>query len=99
LQIFIPLGKNLHIEVGVTDSSKTKRRLIFHNGAFKESQIVANPLHARIPITAFKRNQWLNLSLDIAAFAHHCFKGVLLRSIDLLVVTASCKIRRIFTMK
>ena len=61
--------------------------------------IVANPLHARIPIAAFRRNQWLNLSLDITAFAHHCFKGVNIRSIDLIVVTASCKIRKIFTMK
>lgn len=61
--------------------------------------IVTNPLHARIPIAAFRRNQWMNLSLDIAAFAHHCFKGVNIRSIDLIVVTASCKIRKIFTMK
>ena len=98
LQIYIPLGKNLHIEVGITDSAKTKRRLIFHNGAFKDT-IVANPLHARIPIAQFRRNQWLNLSLDIGAFAHHCFKGVNMRSIDLIVVTASCKLRRIFTMK
>lgn len=98
LQIYIPVGKNLHIEVGVTDSTKTKRRLIFHNGAFKDT-IVAHPLHARIPIAAFRRNQWMNLSLDISAFAHHCFKGVVLRSIDLIVVTASCKLRRIFTMK
>jgi hypothetical protein len=92
------LGKNLHIEVGVTDSAKTKRRLIFHNGAFKDT-IVVHPLHARIPIAAFRRNQWINLSLDISAFAHHCFKGVILRSIDLIVVTASCKLRKIFTMK
>ncbi len=65
-QIYIPLGKNLHIEVGVTDSAKvsnnktyiylqTKRRLIFHNGANKDT-IVTNPLHARIPITTFRRN-------------------------------------------
>ena len=98
LQIYIPLGKNLHIEVGVTDSAKTKRRLIFHNGANKDT-IVANPLHARIPIATFRRNQWINLSLDIAAFAHHCFKGVNMRSIDLLVITSSCKLRKIFTMK
>jgi hypothetical protein len=60
---------------------------------------VANPLHARIPIAAFRRNQWINLSLDISAFAHHCFKGVVMRSIDLIEVTATCKLRRIFTMR
>eukprot|EP00347_Sterkiella_histriomuscorum_P019798 403340256 len=96
LQIFIPLGKNLHIEVGITDSSKTRRRLIFHSGA---KEIVANPLHARIPITQFRRNQWMNLCLDIASFTHNCFKSVNFRSIDFLEITASCKLRRIFTMK
>ncbi len=41
----------------------------------------------------------MNLSLDIAAFSHYCFKGVNIRSIDLIIVTASCKLRKIFTMK
>lgn len=41
----------------------------------------------------------MNLSLDIHAFAHHCFKGINIRSIDLIIVTASCKLRKIFTMK
>jgi hypothetical protein len=52
-----------------------------------------------VPISAFKRNTWMNLSLDVSAFVHHCFESVLLRSIDLIVVTASCKLRRVFTMK
>ena len=70
--------------------------MIFHTGA---KEIVANPLHARIPITCFKRNAWVNLSIDIFAFAHYCFKGVNIRSIDLIMVTANCKLRKIFTMK
>jgi hypothetical protein len=41
----------------------------------------------------------VNLSIDIFAFAHYCFKGVNIRSIDLIAMTASCKIRKIFTMK
>lgn len=41
----------------------------------------------------------MNLSIDIFAFAHHCFKGINIRSIDLIIVTASCKLRKIFTMK
>lgn len=75
---------------------KTKRRLIFHSGA---KEIVTNPLHARIPINQFKRNVWVNLSIDVVAFAHSCFKGTNIRSIDLIIVTASCRLRKIFTMK
>jgi len=92
----IPAGKNFHFEVGITDSQKTKRRLIFHSGA---KEMVINPLHARIPISEFSRNTWLNLSIDVFSFAQYCFKGALIRSLDFLCVTASCKVRKIFTMR
>jgi len=48
-QINNPSGKNIHIEIAVTDADKVKRRLIFHSGAASKG-IVTNPLHARIPI-------------------------------------------------
>ena len=82
----------------MTDTEKTKRRLIFHSGASSKG-IVSNPLHARIPIATFKRDVWLNLSIDVFAFAHHCFKGINVKSIDLINFTSYCKLRRIFTMR
>ncbi|MFM7854407.1 MAG: hypothetical protein ACKO96_21415 [Flammeovirgaceae bacterium] len=48
-------------------------------------------------MTQFRRNQWLNLTIDIFAFAEFCFKGVNVRSIDFIKVAGACKIRRIFT--
>ena len=97
-QIFIPqTAKNLKIEIAVTDTEKTKRRLIFHQGAGKG--IVTNPLHARIPTNIFIKDQWLNLSFDVFAFAHFCFKGVNVKSIDLVSVTSHCKLRKIFSMR
>lgn len=56
-----------------------------------------NPLHARIPTTAFKRGQWLNLCFDVWGFADSCFKGVTVRSLDLVKVQGACRLRRIFT--
>jgi len=97
-QIYIPQGKPLHIEIAVTDIDKTKRRLIFHSGSGSKG-IVINPLHARIPISSFGRDQWLNLSIDVFAFAHYCFKGVEVQSIDLIQITSTCKLRKIFTMR
>ena len=47
----------------------------------------------------FKRDCWLNLSIDVFAFAHFCFKGIQVQSVDLISFTAPCKIRRIFTMR
>jgi hypothetical protein len=73
LQIYIPsTAKNFKLEIAVTDSEKVKRRLIFHGDASKG--IVINPLHARIPINQFKRDIWLNMSIDVFAFSHFCFK-------------------------
>jgi hypothetical protein len=97
-QINIPSGKNIHIEIAVTDADKVKRRLIFHSGAASKG-IVTNPLHARIPIAQFKRDVWLNLSFDIFAFAHYCFKGINVKSIDLINFTSYCKLRKIFSMR
>jgi hypothetical protein len=85
------------MEIVVTDPEKVKRRLIFHSGATKG--IVTNPLHARIPVSQFKRDCWLNLSIDVFAFAHYCFKGVNVKSIDLINFSSVCRIRKIFTMK
>jgi hypothetical protein len=61
--------------------------------------MVLNPLHARIPIDCFKRNVWCNYCFDINAFANFCFKGVSVRSLDQIILTATCKFRRIFTSK
>lgn len=61
--------------------------------------MVIHPLHARIPITCFKRGEWCNYCIDINAFANFCFKGIQVRSLDSLCITASCKFRRIFTSK
>lgn len=60
--------------------------------------MVINPLHTRVPIHFFARERWLNLSIDVYAFAEFCFKGVLLRSIDFVKVAGACNLRRIFSM-
>ena len=102
LQVFIPSDgrtKNqFKVEVTVTDAEKNKRRLIFHSGGGKQD-ITINQFHARIPTGAFLRDVWLNLSIDIFAFSHFCFKGVQVKSIDGISVTSQCRIRRIFTMR
>ena len=49
-------------------------------------------------MTVFRKNEWLNLSIDVWAFADHCFKNVLIRSVDFIKIMGSCKIMRVFTM-
>lgn len=71
------------MEIVVTDTTKTKRRIIFHSGS-SVGGISINPLHARVPISCFERDTWLNLSIDVFAFAHYCFKGIDVKQVDLI---------------
>ena len=43
---------------------------MFTEGA---KDIVANQMHARIPNSSIKRNQWLNLGIDMQSFMNECF--------------------------
>lgn len=56
-----------------------------------------NQLHARVPVSAIKRNVWLNLAIDVYAFGEACFPEAGWRQIDLIKLSGSCKLRRIFT--
>lgn len=59
---------------------------------------MTNPLHVRVPMSVFRRNQWVNLAIDVFSFGNYCFKGINFRSIDLIKIQGACKLRRIFTM-
>jgi hypothetical protein len=43
---------------------------MFTEGA---KDIIVNQMHARIPNSIIKRNQWLNLCIDMQSFMNECF--------------------------
>jgi hypothetical protein len=43
---------------------------MFTEGA---KEIVTNSMHARIPNNIIKKNQWLNLCIDVQSFVNDCF--------------------------
>ena len=49
---------------------QNRRRIMFSDGA---KDIVANSMHARIPNCFIKRDQWINLCLDLQSFTKECF--------------------------
>lgn len=49
---------------------QNRRRIMFSDGA---KDIVSNSMHARIPNCFIKRDQWINLCLDIQSFTKECF--------------------------
>ncbi|KAI1234532.1 hypothetical protein IHE44_0003587, partial [Lamprotornis superbus] len=96
LQIFVPLGKDFSTELLITDFENIKRRL-YLSTVHKELSVT--PLHAKIPLFMIKRKIWCNMCIDLVTFTYEIFRGAFFRSLDGIIISANCKLRKIFTLK
>ncbi|XP_048054862.1 uncharacterized protein C3orf67 homolog isoform X2 [Megalobrama amblycephala] len=96
LQVNVPLGKDFSTEFLVTDEEHLKRRLYLST---VHKELSATPLHARIPLASLIRNTWCNLCVDLDSLTTEIFRGKRFLSLDGIIISACCKLRRIFTMK
>ncbi|XP_045145923.1 protein CFAP20DC isoform X2 [Echinops telfairi] len=96
LQIYVPLGQDFSAELLITDLRNIKRRLYLST---VHKELSATPLHAKIPLFMIKRKIWCNLCIDLVAFTSEIFKGAVFQSLDGVIVSATCKLRKIFTLK
>ncbi|KAI2663800.1 Protein CFAP20DC [Labeo rohita] len=96
LQVNVPLGKDFSTEFLVTDEEHLKKRLYLST---VHKELSATPLHARIPLTCLKRDTWCNLCIDLDSLTAEIFRGTRFLSLDGIIISACCKVRRIFTMK
>ncbi|KAL6112038.1 cfap20dc [Pungitius sinensis] len=94
LQVKIPQFKDFSVELVITDLEHLKRRLHLST---VHKELSATLLHARIPFVGLKRSIWSNLCIDLESFSGELFKGFL--TLDAITLFATCKVRRIFTMK
>lgn len=96
LQIYVPLGQDFSTELLITDLGNIKRRLYLST---VHRELSVTPLHAKIPLFMIKRKIWCNLCIDLVAFTSEIFKGAVFQSLDGIIVSANCKLRKIFTLK
>eukprot|EP00198_Chlamydomonas_reinhardtii_P002011 XP_001691347.1 predicted protein [Chlamydomonas reinhardtii] len=109
LQLEIGLGGPFSVEVGVTDSSGTRRRMILSSSF---SELKSTPLHCQVPLSSVPRDAWLNLVLPLADLAAAVFRpgggggggglggsGPLYRSLDSLHLAGTCRLRRVCTLR
>ncbi|XP_038124443.1 uncharacterized protein C3orf67 homolog isoform X2 [Cyprinodon tularosa] len=94
LQVNVPERCDFSIELVITDLEHLKRRIYFST---VHKEISATLLHAKIPFTELKRNTWSTVCIDLVSIAGELFKGFL--TLDGITLFATCKVRRIFTMK
>jgi hypothetical protein len=102
LQVFLPQNRDkpFALEVGVTDNSRSKRRLLF-SAAAQEAHAAGCPsgaMQVRLPLNGLRRGTWLNLCLDMDSLVRGSF-GQVMKSLDSISVHAECRLRRIFTMR
>ena len=95
-QLYLFSSKQLTIEIAISDTLNTKRRLIFSSN---NSDLVINQLHCRIPIFKFPIGRWVNFSIDILSFVSKCYKNLTFRSVDYISLSMNGKVRYIFTMR
>eukprot|EP00899_Mesostigma_viride_P017364 jgi/Mesvir1/25629/Mv01849-RA.2 len=96
LQCFLPLGQPFSMELSVSDTAGTRRKMFF-SSAFADAK--STPLHCQIPLHPVLHGQWLNLAVDMAGLFESCFRGQSFHSLDLLALGPVCRIRKIFTLK
>ncbi|XP_061687979.1 uncharacterized protein C3orf67 homolog isoform X2 [Syngnathoides biaculeatus] len=96
LQVNIPQGKDFSIELVITDVGHLKRRLYLST---VHKELSATLWHAKLPMAGVKRNIWTTLFVDLVSFTGELFKAARFLSLDGITLFASCKVRRIFTVK
>lgn len=94
--------KSFQLEILFTDTVGTKRRIYFSGAshfAYSKNNIHKAPLNARIPTSMLLEGVWLNLQFDILSFVASCFKDVVFKQIDGVVVGGALLLRRVATYK
>ncbi|KAK2496229.1 hypothetical protein MC885_018909 [Smutsia gigantea] len=69
------------------------------NGKSKPSPNATQPLTLKQGPLEAQVNCWCNLCIDLVAFTSEIFKGAVFQSLDGIIVSANCKLRKIFTLK
>ncbi|CAD8166122.1 unnamed protein product [Paramecium octaurelia] len=95
VQVNIDLGFVWTLELDVTDTTKTKRRIVLTDSV---KSLENHHFHIKSPIDHVRRGQWLNLCIDVWSFME-AFKGCTFRSIDQIIIGSPCKLRKIYIMK
>jgi len=95
LQLSVPLGVGFNVQILATDTLNNKRR-IFLSSAHRD--ISHTPLHTRLPLGMMTRGQWVNLAINVSSIVSGVFSSTF-KSIELICISASCKLRKVFTMR
>ena len=93
-QVYLYPGKLLSIELAVTDSQGSKRRIMLTQC----KNVVINMMHSRLPNAFIEKNSWMHLYVNVQSLFSLCFPASTFRSIDSISLSAFCKLRRVYSL-
>ena len=96
LQLLLQSGNSFTLEISVITQSNLKLRIIFSSST-REISITAH--HIKMPCSVVETDTWINLGLDMKDLVTSYFEGNTFSHVDSLVISANCKLKRIFTLK
>ena len=96
LQLLLQSGNSFTLEISVITQSNLKLRIIFSSST-REISITAH--HIKMPCSVVETDTWITLGLDMKDLVTSYFEGNTFSHVDSLVISANCKLKRIFTLK
>ncbi|XP_078731058.1 protein CFAP20DC [Lampetra fluviatilis] len=89
-------GSDFSLELLVQDLGATRRRLYLSTA---QREVAGTQLHARLPLASLPRSVWCVLVLDLASLSSLAFPGSTFSSLEGVAISASCRLRKILTLK
>lgn len=93
-QVYFYPGKLFTLELVASDSDGVNRRIILTHG----KSINRNLMHTRLPNACIEKNTWLHLYINIVSLFNLCFPTRTFRSLDGIFLSATCKLRKIYSI-
>ncbi|OMJ83047.1 hypothetical protein SteCoe_16144 [Stentor coeruleus] len=93
-QVYFYPGKLFTLELIASDSDGVKRRIILTHC----KSITRNLMHTRLPNACIEKNTWLYLYLNVVSLFNLCFPTRAFRSLDGITLSATCKLRKIYSI-
>ena len=96
VQMYVESMNNFSIELGIFDSSQTKKRIIFSSSC---KELTLNQMHVRVPFCTLPLNKWINVEFDLESICGYFSGKNCFRSLDSLSIQFEGRLKKICTIR
>ena len=96
-QLFLQADQSFALEVAVVTRSTNLKLRIILSSSCREIAITSH--HVKMPCSMVETLCWVSLVLDMEDLVANYFEGNVFGHVDSIMVSANCKLKRIFSLK